>query len=77
MQQHKFVPQLLVALDMLGIENNSVVYRADFLTGWCFVVTHTFSATLGIDFVEFHSHRDRLIGALRLAHVTVDTAFCN
>jgi hypothetical protein len=56
---------------MFGIHEDAV-YGADFLALRRVVVTDTFRAQLGIDDVDLLAGRNRLIGALRLAHVAVD-----
>ncbi len=40
-------------------------------------MTDTFGAAIGINLVDIITHRNRLIGAFRLAHVAVDAFLGN
>ena len=77
MQQHEFIPQLLLIFLVLSIADNSVVNRAHLLAGWGIIMPHAFGAARWINFVVLHSHRNRLVRALRLTHIAIDTACSN
>jgi hypothetical protein len=61
----------LARLDVIGIEGDAID-RADFLALGLVEVAHALGAARGIDHVELDAHGDRLVRALRLAHVAVD-----
>lgn len=75
MQFYKLVPQLLIALNALWVNNNGVINRADLLTGRGVVVSYAFGTALAVNFVELIPHRNRLVRALRLTHIAIDTFF--
>lgn len=77
MQYHEFIPQLFVGFFMCWIDDDRIVDRADTLTGRFIVMTDTFRTAIAVDFIDLIAHRDRLIRALRFAHIAIDTAFCN
>lgn len=64
--------QLLMGFRMLGVLGDAV-HRAYIDTLWCFEVADAFGATIRINYIYFHPLRNGLIGAFRLADITIDT----
>jgi hypothetical protein len=68
---HKLFHQLIFGLHMSGIPDDAVD-RADTDTGRFLIVTDALGAATGVDLVDLLAKRDGLVGALGIAHVTVD-----
>lgn len=73
MNEYETFPQLLVGFNMLWIGNNAIINRADFLTGWRFIMPYTFRTQIGVDHINLIAHRDSLVWAFRFAHIAIGT----
>ncbi|QIM62410.1 hypothetical protein A1D29_03345 [Pasteurellaceae bacterium Orientalotternb1] len=74
---HKPLPKLFVGFDVVGVGDDAVVDRADFLAGWHIIMPYAFGAKSGIDHIDLIPHRDRLIRTLGFAHIAVGTFVSN
>ena len=74
MQDHKLLPQPVATLWAIRIFDNRVIDWANLLTGWRIVVTDALRTAVHIDLIDAVAHRNRLIRALRLAHIAINTA---
>jgi hypothetical protein len=70
-QPVKLGEQLLRGLDARRVDWDAG-HRAQLHALRLVEVAHTFGATRRVDHIDLRPHRDRLIGALGLAHITVD-----
>lgn len=68
---HKLLHQLIFGLHMSGIPDDAVD-RADTDAGRLLIVTDALGAATGVDLVDLLTQADSLVGALGIAHVTVD-----
>jgi hypothetical protein len=68
---HKLLHQLIFRFHMSGIPDDAVD-RADTDTGRFLIVTDALGAATGVDLVDLLAKRDGLVGALGIAHVTVN-----
>ncbi len=68
---HELFHQLIFGLHMRGIPDDAVD-RADADTGRLLIVTDALGAATGVDLVDLIPQADGLVGALGIAHVTVD-----
>lgn len=75
MQNNKLFPQQLIALNMVWVGHNRIIDRTNLLAGWAVIMTHTLSAAVNINLIDLIAHEYRLVGAFRLAHIAIDTAF--
>ncbi len=73
MQHDKLVPQLLVSFSMRWVYQDGVVNWAHLLAGRRFIVADALGAAVAINLINLIPHRNCLIWALWLTHVTVDT----
>jgi hypothetical protein len=55
-----------------GIQRNAV-HRANFFALWHVKMAHTFGAFVRVNLVDFFAHVNRIIRALGLANVAIDT----
>lgn len=71
-----FVQQLFRAFHMFGIERYAIdrAYRAALRR---IEMPHTLGAAQWIDFIDQFPRMDRLIGAHRFTHITIDTLIGN
>lgn len=77
MQDDKLVPKLFVSFVMLRIDDDRIVDRANALASRFIIMTDALGAAVAINFVDFSTHRDRLIRAFWLAHIAIDAFFCD
>jgi len=77
MQCHKFIPKLFVGFGVLRIDDDGIVDRADALTGWFIIMSDAFRTPIAVNFVNLIAHRDRLIRALRFAHIAINAFVCD
>ncbi len=75
MQDNKLFPQPVAAFHARRIADNCIINRANLLAGWRVVMTHALRAAVYIDLINAFAHGNRLIRALGLAHIAIDTAF--
>ena len=61
-----------MALDKLWMDGNTR-HRADLHALWFTKMTDALGAFVRVDFVDLGAHVDRIVRALGLAHVAVDT----
>ena len=74
MQQDKFIPQLLFIFVMRRVFQNGIRDRTHLLAGRRIIVANAFGAAVAVNFINAITHGYRLIRALRLAHIAIDTA---
>ena len=70
-QPDKLCIQLVVRFRIEFVKWNAI-NRTDLATLWRIKMSHAFSTFARINFIDFDALVDRAVGALRLAHITVD-----
>lgn len=72
----EFYQQLIRRFQPRWVRLNTID-GTDSEAGRCCIETDAFSATLWVDFIDFCTFINRLIGTFRQAHITIDTCVGN